>query len=208
MPDAGTTRERSYRRTVHWWKRLPLSRAASIALLLTGVAVTALPGSPVRRWLGEGWQAVTGHQEAETAVESAVTEETPAPAPAAVSRETGAFVTGGAEGVELWIQELPAGAQVRVQWVEEGQAGIFAGEGTRYLRQDNRLEAQAPPGSVRVQIPRSLARAVLGVNGSVVLRLTPEGVELTRPVESSSDTEILFSPFAGRGDGGPVYQDP
>ena len=80
---------------------------------------------------------------------------------------------------------------------EDGQPGIYAGEGTRYRRQDNRLDAQNPPGSVRVEIPRSLTRAVVGVNGVVVLRMTPEGVELARPVESSSDTEILFSPFEG-----------
>ncbi len=203
-PELGAARDRlRFRRAgrpgkdtlLPWHRRSSLPRAASIALLLTGAAATALPGSPVRSWLGDRWDALVGSPTATgpasevpgTAVD--VVEAYPLGGP-----ETGITLPAGEAGVELWIRDLPPEATIRVVWVEEGQAGIFAGEGTRYRRQDSRLEAQAPPGSVRVELPRSLVGAVVGVDGAVLLRLTAEGVELTRPARRSSDTEILFGP--------------
>jgi hypothetical protein len=175
---------------------MPLPWAASVALLLTAGAASALPGSPVRDWLAQGWSAVTGTGSRATEpprVAPAVEEATAAPEPA-VLEEIGASILAGEEGVELWIRGLPAGADLRVVWVEGDMAGIFAGEGTRFRTEAGRVEAQAPPGAVRVEIPRSLGSVVLGVDGIVVLRVSGGEVDTFAPVQRRTPMEILFRP--------------
>lgn len=175
---------------------VPLPWAASIALLVTAGAASALPGSPVREWVTQGWGALTGSGDAPVGLESVepAAEELPAAPATADPAETGASILAGEEGVELWILGLQGGADLRVVRVDGNMAGIFAGEGTRFRTEEGRLEAEAPPGAVRVEIPRSLEDAVVGVNGTVLLRLSGGKMEIFGPVQRRTPMEILFRP--------------
>ncbi len=182
-----------------WW--LPLSRAAGIVLLLAGGASAAVPGSPVREWIARGWGAVRAPGT------PAVLEGTPGAPEGAVAApevqpfpfETGATLLPEAGGVELWIHEVPPGTEVTVLLSEEGQAGIFAGTGTRYRTEAGKLEAWAPPGAVRVELPRDLPRAVVGVNGVVVLRQAGAQREIMGVVVRQGAGEIVLRAPSGTG---------
>jgi hypothetical protein len=178
-------------------RSISLPKAASIALLLTGAAVTALPGSPVRRWVVEGWRALAGPTEAGSGMEATGEEganpEALLPEPGI--RETGASIPASTQGVELWIHDLAPAAELRVVWTEGEEAWIYAGEGTRFNRVGSRLEAFSPPGAVRVEIPRSLEEIVLRLNGSVLLRKSGGEVEILGPAEQRTPSEIIFQPL-------------
>ncbi len=182
---------------------ITLPRAASIALLLTGAAATALPGSPARRWLVGGWNALT-HGSGTATFPDAL--QGPAPAPTPVSPqgawpETGAGIPALSEGVEVWIHGLSGQAELRVVWTESDEVWIFAGEGTRFNRDSGRLEAYSPPGGVRVEIPRTLQRIVVGLEGSVLLRKSGEDLEILGPVLRRTPSEIVFETPGPSNDG-------
>jgi hypothetical protein len=184
---------------------LTLPRAASIALLLTGAVVTALPGSPVRRWMRQGWSAITGSVQEETSPTTPVetpleTETTPLEG---IPQESGVSVPALEGGVEIWIRDLAPEADLRVLWTDGDEAWVYAGEGTRFNRAEGRLEASGPPGAIRVEIPRTLRHVVLGLNGTVLLRKTGEELEITGPVQERSPSEIRFEGLGGSNDGPP-----
>ncbi len=168
---------------------LSLPKAASIALLLSATAASALPGSPVRRWLAQGWEALTESPQANPSQEdpSGTTGDEEALPP-----ETGASILASTQGVEIWIHDLPPQAELRVVWIDGDEAWIRAGEGTRYSLEGGRLEAFSPPGAVRVEIPRNLGQVVVGVNGSILLRKTGGEVEIVGTVQQRTPSEILF----------------
>jgi hypothetical protein len=177
-------------------RTLSLPWAASIALLLTAGAASALPGSPVRGWLVQGWDAVAGSGSGPAGEGFGVPLDPEAlPTPEPVERaEIGASILAGEEGVELWIRGLPAGADLRVVWVDGNMAGIFAGEGTRFRTEPGRLEAEAPPGAVRVEIPRTLGRVVVGVDGRVLVRVSGDEVDILGPIQRRTPMEVLLRP--------------
>jgi hypothetical protein len=124
------------------------------------------------------------------------------PLPGSEDFGPGAGIPADAESVEIWIFDLPPDADLQVLWVDEGQAWVRAGEGTRFNLGAGRLEAHAPPGSVRVEIPRDLGRAVVGLDGRILLRKTGEEVEILGPVSTRNTSEIVFGP-SGRSNEGP-----
>ncbi len=174
-----------------------LPKAASIALLLTCAAATALPGSPVRRWLAQGWEAlIQSSGPGAPSGGSEVAPEDPTPSTSTQDlEETGAGIPAYAGGVEIWIHGLTAESDLRVLWTDGEEAWIYAGEGTRFTSTDGRLEAFGPPGPVRVEIPRSVGRVLLGLDGEVLLRKSGGGLEILGPVLERSPSEIRFEPL-------------
>lgn len=186
------------RAAASWWRSLgSLPKAASIALLLSAAAATALPGSPVRQWIMDGWHAFTGNTATQTDQGEAVSGQPEAALEGAVSvpEETGASILPGGEGVEVWVQELSAGAEVSVLWTDDDQVRIFSGEGTGYRTANGRLEAVSPTGSVRIQIPRTLRNVVVGANGQVLMRKTGNSLEVLVPTLNRTPDEIRFAPL-------------
>jgi len=179
-----------------------LPRAASIALLLTGGAVAVLPGSPVRRWMTEGWQALAGSLQ--DPIEEGGLQEAPggpetAP-PEAGLPETGASISALGGKVEIWIHDLPSDAELRILWTDGAEAWVYAGEGTRFNGVAGRLDAFSPPGAVRLEIPRSLGSVVVGLEGSLLLRKSGGEVEILAPVQERTPSEILFESPGGTND--------
>ena len=181
------------------WTSWSLPKAASVALLLTAATVSALPGSPVRRWATQALEALTGSPaatevpspEAETGI-SAELQGTP---------ETGAGIPGLAGGVEIWITDLPDGAGLRVLWTDGEEAWAYAGEGTRFNSVDGRLEVFSPPGAVRLEIPRIFQRVVVGLDGGVLLRKAGGELEILAPVQEQTPSEIRFEAPSSTNDG-------
>jgi hypothetical protein len=173
---------------------LSLPKAASIALLLTGAAASALPGSPVRRWVVQGWESLTGQPALTPQTEQGAGEPEELPPP---TQETGLPETGAAipvldEGVEIWIHELPPEAELRVLWTDGEEAWIYAAEGTRFSRTGRRLEAYGPPGPVRIEIPRGVQNLIVGLDDTVLLRKTGEDLEISGPAQERTPSEIRF----------------
>jgi hypothetical protein len=110
------------------------------------------------------------------------------------SPETGTRIVPGENGVELGLYDLPEDAEIRVLWVEGEQAGIFAEEGTRFRTEAGRLEAHSPPGGVRVEIPSSLGRVLLTLDGNILLRKSGPDVEILGTVQRQTPREIVFGP--------------
>jgi hypothetical protein len=192
-------------------ERWSLPKAASIALLLTGVAATALPGSPVRRWLAEGWRALTQSTEIQVPERNpeARSEDPASPFPGQAALEAGAGIAASADGLEIWIHGLSADAELRVLWTNGDEAWIYAGEGTRFTSSSGHLEAFDPPGSIRVEIPRTVRSVVLGLDGNILLRKSGGELEILGPVQERSPSEIRFEPLPAPNDGvGPGVSNP
>ena len=120
--------------------RWPLARAAGLVLLLAGGAAAAvIPGSPVRAWIfGDATPVPTTTADAELGARAAV---------------LGAMADpeGGAVAVVLTV---PAESEIVVQ--QRGtRAGVFGPEGTGFTSGAGRLEARAPAGPVRIELPAS-----------------------------------------------------
>jgi len=177
-------------------RRLPLSlpRAAGIVLLLAGTAAAAVPGSPLREWIVSAWESARAPDEAAVGEEGTEVsgggeeESTVEPEPL----ETSVTLPPEEGAVELTVHEAVPGIEVTVAWVDGQQAGIIAGEGTGFRTEVGRLDAFAPPGPVRVQLPRALSRAVVVVNGVLLYRQEGEAREILGEVVRQGENEIVF----------------
>lgn len=159
--------------------RWSLARAALLILALAGGAAAAIPGSPVRAWLGEALERIGG--------------ESPAPTPASGEAElAGVRVEPSAGAVRVVLLGAGPGSRIRVRLVERTAAAVFAGRGTRFRTGPGSVEARLEGDEVRVEIPRAALRATVTVNGSVFFRKTTEGVELPGPVQDTVESEFRF----------------
>jgi hypothetical protein len=192
-----------HERTSRWGLPGSLLKVASIALIFTAAAASALPGSPVREWLTQGWNALVGLDEPETAVQEGrlPAEGDRAGASEPSSSETWTKIVPQEGSVEFGLFDLPEGAEIRVFWVDGDQAGIFAGEGTRFRTDSGRLEAHSPPGGVRVEVPTSLSRVLLTLDGRVLLRKSGSEVETLGAIQSQTPREIVFGPGLPQNEG-------
>lgn len=174
--------------------RRNLPRAASFVILLTAGAAAALPGSPIRRWVTRGWEAISHAEEPVNPTGQGIEAGEPATAATADPGMVGATIPLRQGGLELVLRDLGAGASLRILLVDGGQAGIFAGEGTRFRSETGRLVASGPPGDVTMEIPLRQPRVLVTVNGQPYLRKTDRGLEILGPVSSRTPTEIRFQP--------------
>ena len=197
----GDTPVRTGKEVPSWWSarrwsaRSSLPKAASIALLFTAGAASALPGSPVRDWLAQGWAALTGSGGPEVATQEGLrpmegdSSGLMNPPP----QETALRMVPGGDGVEIGLFDLPEDAEIRVLWVQGEEVSVFALEGTRFRTEAGRAEAHSPPGGgVRVEIPNALNRVLLTLDGKTLLRKSGSEVEILDSVQSQSPREVVF----------------
>jgi hypothetical protein len=181
---------------------MSLPRAASIALLLTGLTVSALPGSPVRRWLKDGWTALFPPSSQPAITVSPAEGADPQPeATSDLPAEAGAGIPLRGDAIEIVIRDMDPGAELVVRWTDGEEAWVFAGEGTRFNTVAGRLEAEAPPGGVRVEIPRDATAVEVFLDGNLLLRKVNGELELRGDVRDRTTSEIRFEP-SGRSNEG------
>lgn len=149
-----------------------VSRAAGI-LLVTAAGLSALPGSPVRSWIGR----LTGPapDEAPASLDSPRAAEPVAKAPPA---EAGVRLPLAGGSLAVILHGAEPGTEIRVTWIPGDEAALFAPVGSRFTSGQGRLEATLAPGPVRVEIRRDVSRLTLEVDGSVLLRGTSEDLEV------------------------------
>ena len=180
--------------------RWSLPRVASFAVLITAGAAAALPGSPVRQWIADGWRNLGGTRG--PVVTEALEGVGPSPDEGAVegTERVGATLPVGQGGLELQVRDLSPLASLTVHFVEGNRAGIFSEEGTRFRTEGGRLEASDPPGDVTLEIPSGASPITVVVNGEVYLRKTAGGLQILGPVQTRTPTEIRFGPSGSRPD--------
>jgi hypothetical protein len=162
-----------------------LSRAAGL-LLVTAAGLSALPGSPVRRWVSR----VLAPDAPE-----ARTEAVAAPAAEAVPSEaeaTGIRLAVARGPLRVLVLGAATGAEIRVRWVPGADVAVFAPVGSRFISGEGRLEARVTSGLVRVELPRGVVPVSLEVGGRIYLRSTDAGLDVPGPVSEQSASEIVF----------------
>lgn len=162
-----------------------LSRAAGL-LLVTAAAASALPGSPVRAWLGARFG---GDERAATVPPPAVEG---APAAALAPEATGIRLSVPSGPLRVVLHDVAAGSEVRVRLVPGTEASVYAPAGSRFTSAAGRVEARVTPGEVRVELPTGVDPVSLEVGGRIYLRSTEAGLEVPGPVVTRTEDEILF----------------
>jgi anti-sigma factor RsiW len=156
---------------------------AAVLLLFAGAAASAtVPGSPVRRWIGE----LRGPAVVETATP---VEPEAAPVAAAAARAEAGVVVEAADGsVEIVLRDASA-LKVRATLVDGTRAGVFTtGEAASspFVTAAGRIEVLNPRGGeVRMELPRGAAVVSVIVNGRQVLRKHADRPDYS--VEASDD---------------------
>lgn len=163
-----------------WWSA---SKAAGL-LLVTGAGLSALPGSPVRRWLAE-----RGAPAPEAVAPEALT--APASAAAPVD-EGGVRMALDGSPLAVILSDVAPGTEVRLRWIPGREAAIFTGPESRFTSGVGRIEAAGASGVVRVELPREGNPVTLEVNGRVLLRTGAAGLEVSGPVVSRDEAGITF----------------
>jgi hypothetical protein len=178
--------------------RRSLPRAASFAVLITAGAAAALPGSPVRQWLADGWRSLGGTPGPVATEALEGVGEPPYEGTVEGTERVGATLPVGQGGLELHVRDLSPLASLTILLVEGTRAGVFSEEGTRFRTEDGRLEALGPPGDVTLEIPSGAGPITVVVNGEVYLRRTAGGLQILGPVQTRTPAEIRFGPSGSR----------
>lgn len=170
-------------------------RAAAVIVLISGALGVALPDSPLRALVSEGWDRVVA-----LVVEGDAGE----PGQAAEEREAGAAgpeggeagparvaTEAGPEGLEVRLEGVRDGTVIRVVRVE-GRTGAVEveGESGGFGSAEGSLRAEVGEGPARVELPDDAVAARLLVDGEVLAVLRDGRLETPgrRPDESGEGT--------------------
>lgn len=152
------------------WGTQALARAAGL-VLVAAVGVSALPGSPVRSWVGA---LISGGEDAPVVAPTEV-------APPLRTENAGIRVSVTAP-VRVRIFGLAPGEEVSVLWVPVGEVAVFAASGSRFSSGADGVEATVSHGPIRIELPVNVWPLTLEVGGRVWLRNLESGTEfLVRP---------------------------
>ncbi|UCF20445.1 MAG: zf-HC2 domain-containing protein [Gemmatimonadota bacterium] len=183
------------RRAIRGTRRLAgraLFKAAVLVLAVGGVSAAAIPGSPVRGWIGgalQGAKGLLGIGDAET---PAAVVEAPVSAEPEVARVAVAPLNGT---IRISLTAPAPETLVRVRLVEGEQASVAA-LGARFRTGPGWIEVlEAGPGELRIELPRSLPSGRVEVDGRAVVVKGSSSLELVSEPDSSG-SELMFR--AGR----------
>ena len=157
---------------------LPLGRAAGL-LLLAGGAVYAMPGSPVRDWVGEIGVGARVDPLASTSQEW--------------SRAGSIEVEIPDEGIHIGLRSVTPGTVVQLLWLDDPIARITAAEGSSYAFAEGRAEAMVAPGPVRIEIFRDTPTVSLEVNGRMVFQGSARTPSLLESVGVRQSDRVVFT---------------
>lgn len=174
--------------------RSAVAKAALLILALGAGASAAVPGSPVRAWLGAAWSSVTGEQSP--------------PGAAVTAAEAGVRVAPSEGRIRVELSGVADGTPVRVRLTDRPTAGIAAPAGARFRSAEGSIRAtldgtSSAAAEVRVELPRAVDRADVTVNGLPYLRVRGGEIQLPGPVPERSGDDYLFP-----GSGGDAAADP
>jgi anti-sigma factor RsiW len=166
----------------------PWARAAMVALTLGLGAASALPGSPVRAWLAQGWERLAADR---PSVEPPGPPSDPAPeSPAGIA--AGVTVEAQLGRVAVSLPSLPVGAEVVVRLTEAGPIWVRAGPDARYLTGSGTVVVHDPGPQTTIILPRGLSEATVEAEGEIILRKILSRLDLYGPVYDSTSNEVRF----------------
>jgi anti-sigma factor RsiW len=173
--------------------RQALLRAAVLLLTVTGVAVAAVPGSPVREWITD---MVVPQREAirpELAPEAAPAV---AEAPAEERAPTGVYVSPDEGRIRIVLTAPSPELRVRTRLTTETRAEVYAtGEaaGARFRTGPGRVEViAAGPGELEVALPISATAAYVEVSGRVYVAKEGQRLRVFAPHATGTPAEPVF----------------
>jgi len=184
------------------WARRSLLRAAVLVLGFAAAASAAIPESPVRRWAVEAWKgavALFDRSPGEQSQDGQVAEEaTPSPTqPADPAVLTSGVSILPADGhLRVVLRSPDPSCQVRVVLVDGPRAGIRAEGGSetaRFATGPGRIEVSgAGAGVLTVELPRTLPRAVVEVDGKPYVVKEGADLRILAPRADSMGAEVTF----------------
>lgn len=170
-------------------ERAVMAKAAVLLLTVAGASAAAIPGSPVREWLGRSLAAVgeflaSGPEEPGSTL-------APVAEPGPGSGVTGVAVTPVGGQVRISLTEPAPDAVVRVTLVESRQATVWSAD-ARYRTGAGWIEVLGSgPGELRIELPRWLRSARIDVNGQVIVIKEDAALRLLTAPDSSG-SEVVF----------------
>jgi hypothetical protein len=167
--------------------RRQLAQAALFVLFVAGGVSALVPGSPVRRLIDRGQRAT---QQQETPPEAPAL--APLSAPQAERAAEMRVRAGPAQGSLRVALQLASGSELIVALVDGDSASVAAPVDATFRGSDGLLEATAPAGPVRVDLPRGVADVSLEVGGRLYLRVRGGQLEVTAPTLGRSSAEVSF----------------
>lgn len=191
---------RRHRRARRRW-----ALAASVILALA--ASLAVPASPLRAWLIRAWEQVVfvfqgpaaepaspqgGDAAPESSPDPVRPSDPPADEPLAATVEAGLHANAVDLPVEILLNDLTPGAEIRVIFVGGTQAGVFAAVDSRFTTGPGRLEAWVSGGQARVEVPRAARQLLLLGNGQPFLEKNGDSLSVRGPVLERDANGILF----------------
>lgn len=162
-----------------------LARAALLILGLAAGIAAAVPGSPVRGWIGSAWTAVVGDAPAR---DDAARDDAAPPPPAA----TGVRVAPEDGAVRIELLDVEPGSPVRIRVLDRETAGVTAPAGSRFRTGPGRMEVRAEPGALSIEVPGGASRADVSVNGRPYLRIRAGRIELPGPTPEPGNDGYRF----------------
>jgi hypothetical protein len=164
--------------------RRQLLQAAVFVLFVAGGVSALVPGSPLRRMLGGG--------EVEEAPQEVVPTLAP---PAAVQAERVPEMrvrAGASQGALRVALQLASGSELVVALVAGDSAAVVVPVDANVRGSEGLLEATAPTGPVRVDLPSGVPDVSLEVGGQVYLRVRGGLLDVIAPTTGRSDTQVSF----------------
>ena len=177
--------------------RMPLARAAILALLLGAGVATALPASPVRGWIAAGWARATDLFDSGDDAPVAPTGEAPSATPdGGVGAQSGPppMVGLDATGQEISIvlREIGPGTLIVIRFVPGGQVDVYAADPAtfRTATAQGRIEVSGAVDQVIVDLPEDAAVVSIEVNDRMYLRREGDRIDALGPIEEQTAEEI------------------
>ena len=170
--------------------RMPLARAAALALLLGAVVATALPASPVREWIAAGWARATDLFDSGDDAPVEAPNETPdggATAQDATPAVVGIPATG--QEISIVLREIRPGTLIVIRMVPGGQAGVSAGDPASFRTAEGRIEVTGAVGQVLVDLPDEASVVSIEVNDRIYLRREGDRIDAPGPIEEQTERE-------------------
>ncbi len=179
--------------------RMPLGRAAILALFLGAGVATALPASPVRGWIASGWARVTDLFDREDQVETPVgalgdvPDATPDGDVGPQDVMPGGFsIDATGQEISIVLREIGSGTLIVVRIVPGGQAGVFADEPASFRSALGLIEVSGALDRVFVDLPQEATVVSIEVNDRTYVRREGNRIDVPGPVEERTDEEIRF----------------
>ena len=176
-----------------WSRWSTTARIAASVVVLLGAAA-ALPGSPVRSWLGrsvEQVQALLGGDRDRPAAEEL---ETPPEEAPVVEDRSGVAVSASSGSILITLHGVPQSTAIRVRMVDGPQAGVW-NAGGEYRTAPGRIDVTDPESdALLVEIPRTVGQVRLEVNDELTAVSRDGELEVLVPGAELRDGEYSFRP--------------